>query len=280
MKNPFESGDVRVTSPYGMRGSEFHKGIDLVGTSSTRIVAVEDAVVAVSSIVTDRQNKTWEWGNYVRLDLPDGRRLYHCHLSQRLVRAGEKVKKGQVIGIMGATGNANGAHLHWELRPRGYSTESLDISEYSGIPNRRGVYDAESEAELPEETVGASFSVGERITLVAGAVYTNGVKVPLRYIGGEFTVAQNLPGRVLVRELYSWVEVRYVKSLQKTPDVKREEIAVGDRVKILPNASYTNGVRVPSRYIGKPFTVSQIRTGRVLVQELHSWVATNFVRKV
>ena len=179
MKIPFESGDVRVTSLYGRRGEEYHKGIDLVGTSSTRIVAVEDAVCAVSTIVTDRQNKTWEWGNYVRLDLADGRRLYHCHLSRRLVQAGERVRRGQVIGIMGDTGNANGAHLHWELRPQGFSLESLDISEYSGIPNRIGVYARDGE-ELPTEAVDATFRVGERIRLRAGAVYTNGVKEPER----------------------------------------------------------------------------------------------------
>ncbi|MBR6529859.1 MAG: M23 family metallopeptidase, partial [Clostridia bacterium] len=222
MKNPFESGDVRVTSPYGMRGDAFHKGIDLVGTSSTRLVAVEDATVAVSTIVTDRQNKTWEWGNYVRLDLADGRRLYYCHLAQRLVRAGEKVKKGQVIGIMGATGNAVGAHLHWELRPKGFSLESLDITAYSGIPNARGVYDGENDEPLSEAEVVQSFAVGEKVRIKQHARYTNGVSVPSEYVGGEYTVMQVLTGRVLIKELYSWVENRYVEKAQNTPAVQAD----------------------------------------------------------
>lgn len=281
MKNPFESGDVRVTSPYGMRDGEFHKGIDLVGTSSTRIVAVEDAVVAVSNMITDRQNKTWEWGNYVRLDLNDGSRLYHCHLAQRLVRAGERVRRGQVIGIMGATGNANGAHLHWELRPSGFSLESLDISAYSGIPNVRGVYDASSGTSLPQETVDAVFSAGEKIVLAEGAVYTNGVKVPQKYIGRTFTVAQVLPGRVLVQELYSWVENRYVrKEGEGAPAVQDATVRAGDTVRLLSGAYYTNGVKVPARYIGNTFSVSQTLTGRVLLKELNSWVKTEYVQKV
>ncbi len=280
MKLPFESGDVRVTSLYGRRGGEYHKGIDLVGTSSTRIVAVEDAVVAVSTIVTDRQNKTWEWGNYVRLDLDDGRRLYHCHLSRRLVQAGERVRRGQVIGIMGDTGNAQGAHLHWELRPQGFSLESLDISEYSGIPNRIGVYARDGE-ELPPETVDVSFRTGERIRLREGAVYTNGVKVPERYLSGTYTVEQILPGRVLVRELYSWVENRYIFSAEEQEaSSPNSEIRAGDAVEILSGASYTNGVRVPDRYVGRRFSVSQTLPGRVLVRELNSWVANEFVKKV
>lgn len=280
MKNPFESGDVRVTSPYGMRDGEFHKGIDLVGTSSTRIVAVEDAEVAVSNMVTDRNNKTWEWGNYVRLDLADGRRLYHCHLSKRLVRAGERVKKGQVIGIMGDTGKAYGAHLHWEIRPRGFSTESLDISEYSGIPNRRGVYDAESDAPISEETL-QEFEAEDSVTLVEGAVYTNGVRVPSQYIGKPFTVLQTGVGRVLIRELYSWVENRYVKKAKETKEPNEErEIKVGDRVRILKGAVYSNGVRVPNRYLGETFTVLQLLGGRVLVKEINSWVKREFVERV
>ncbi len=279
MKNPFESGDIRVTSPYGMRDGVMHKGIDLVGTSSVRIVAVEDATVAVSTIVTDRQNKTWEWGNYVRLDLKDGRRLYHCHLAQRLVRAGEKVKKGQVIGIMGATGNANGAHLHWELRPSGFSLESLDIAAYSGIPNRIGVYDASGGEALDEKAVNAVFGAGDKIVLEKGAIYTNGVSVPSRYIGPVYTVKQTLPGRVLIEELYSWVENRYVKSASGSTE-KDETIRPGDRVRILEGAVYSNGVRVPSRYVGEIFTVSQVLSGRVLVKELNSWVVTEKVKKV
>lgn len=278
MKLPFETGDVRVTSLYGQRGNEYHKGIDLVGTSSTRIVAVEDATVAVSTIVTDRQNKTWEWGNYVRLDLDDGRRLYHCHLAQRLVHAGERVRRGQVIGIMGDTGNAQGAHLHWELRPQGFSLESLDISEFSGIPNRLGVY-ARDGAEVESEAVDAVFSVGESIRLREGAVYTNGVKVPERYLGVTYTVEQVLPGRVLVRELYSWVENRYVESVGKAEKAPEAELAAGDSVVLLAGAYYTNGVKVPERYIGRTYQISQVLSGRVLLKELNSWVKNEYVRR-
>lgn len=279
MLNPFESGDIRVTSPYGMRDGKMHKGIDLVGTSSTRIVAVEDATVAVSTIVTDRANKTWEWGNYVRLDLADGRRLYHCHLSRRLVRAGEKVKKGQVIGIMGDTGYAFGAHLHWEIRPAGFSLNSLDITEYSGIPNKKGVYDASSASPLKEEQVSAVYKTGDKVRILEGAVYTNGVKVPSAYLGKPYTVESVGTGRVLIRELYSWVENRYLQGEKSGASAPAAPLKNGDKVKILSGASYTNEVKVPSRYIGRVFVASDVREDRVLVRELNSWVKKAYVEK-
>ena len=66
---PFASV-MRVTSPYGRRLDPItgevsrHGGIDLVGVDG-RIVAVMGGVVAVSQMVVDRNDRTWEWGNYV-----------------------------------------------------------------------------------------------------------------------------------------------------------------------------------------------------------------------
>ncbi len=276
MKIPFESGDIRVTSPYGMREGEMHKGIDLVSTSSLRVVAVEDAVVAVSTIVTDRESRTWEWGNYVRLDLSDGRRLYHCHLAERLVRAGERVKKGQVIGIAGSTGKSTGVHLHWELRPKGFSLESLDIAAYSGIPNQKGIYDVQTLEKLPEERVDRTYTAGERVVIAEGAVYTNGVKVPSKYTGVPYTVSQVQNGRVLIKELYSWVETRYLSPA----DGAKELFSVSDKVVLLSGAAYSTGQKVPSRYLGKTFTVQAVREERVLISELNSWVLNEGVKRV
>ena len=283
MKNPFESGKIRVTSVYGKRGDAFHKGMDLVGVSSLRVVAVEDATVGVSTIITDHGNRTWEWGNYVRLDLDDGRRLYHCHLANRLVKTGERVRKGQVLGIAGETGNATGVHLHWELRPAGYSTESLNISEWSGIPNKIGTYDpspTESAPETPSPAPGKeSFYVGETVKIKQGAVYTNGVKVPKKYLGVPYTVEEVKPGRVLIAELYSWVADEYLEKAAGSSGADAV-IRVGDRVKIISGAKYTNGVKVPVRYLGVPMTVAQVREGRVLISELNSWVPRQYVEKI
>lgn len=139
---PYESGTVRVTSPYGTRTlngvQQMHKGIDLVGTDKT-IVAPCDGIVGSSAMVdraTDR-GRTWEWGNYIRIDTTDGYSVFLCHLSKRLVTAGQRVKAGDVIGKEGSTGYSTGSHLHLEVR---YAGKSTDPTAYMSIANRTGSY--------------------------------------------------------------------------------------------------------------------------------------------
>lgn len=112
-------GQIKITSRFGDRTlyqqSEFHNGIDLVGLESKAIISPCDGVVKSSTIILDKTNKTWEWGNYVRID-DDKFSFFLCHLSERLVVKGQKVYKGQPIGYEGETGLAYGNHLHLEVR--------------------------------------------------------------------------------------------------------------------------------------------------------------------
>lgn len=141
---PYLTGSVRVTSPYGRRvlfgRSEMHRGIDLVGDPADKTVrAVADGVIGRSLVVTDPGNRTSEWGEYVRLDLADGRMVYYCHLSRRLVRAGQTIRAGEAIGVEGATGKVTGGHLHFEVRKSGVA---IDPTGLLGIPNETGAYAA------------------------------------------------------------------------------------------------------------------------------------------
>lgn len=139
--SPFESQKYQVTSPYGKRVykgvSQFHGGVDLVGVGGTAVCSVCDGTVVNSRIITDKSNKTWEWGNYVSVRASDGTVIYYCHLASRSVKNGDKVKKGQRIGIMGNTGYSDGAHLHFEVRR---SNKAINAAEYLGIPNKTGKY--------------------------------------------------------------------------------------------------------------------------------------------
>ena len=67
------------------------------------------------------------------------------HLAKFLVNNGAKIKTGEPIGVMGSTGNSTGAHTHLELRPKGTTSDSLDICEFTGIPNKVGVYEYKPE---------------------------------------------------------------------------------------------------------------------------------------
>ena len=144
MTSPFIGGEFRITRTYGSRTlnglTDFHAGIDCVGISSKRVCAISGGYVAVSQIVTDKSDPTWEWGNYVAILSDDGKIIYYCHLSERTVRAGDRVELGDEIGIEGNTGYSFGAHLHLEVRDGSTPT---DAAAYIGVPNALGTYNAE-----------------------------------------------------------------------------------------------------------------------------------------
>lgn len=142
MRYPY-SGLFRIVSPYGARSDPFtgeqswHGGIDLVGVDTKEIRAVCGGYVLRSRMVTDRDDRTWEWGNYVSVLGDDGMTVYYCHLSERAPEAGKRIEAGGLVGIEGSTGKSTGPHLHLEVRTGAYDTVSA--AEYLGIENVQGV---------------------------------------------------------------------------------------------------------------------------------------------
>lgn len=149
MNLPYKSGKVTLTSHFGWRTlngpRDYHKGVDLSGTDKT-LVAPCDGVIGSSTIITDKSNLTWQWGNYIRIDTPDGLKIFMCHMAARKVKVGQKVKVGDVVGIEGNTGYSFGSHCHFEVRKNG---ESVDPTPYLGIPNEWGQYDIKAAPKEP-----------------------------------------------------------------------------------------------------------------------------------
>ena len=75
-------------------------------------MATADGVVVCSGRETG-------YGNIIRIDHGNGTQTCYAHLNKRKVRPGQKVRRGQVIGLVGQTGNATGPHVHYEVRIRG-----------------------------------------------------------------------------------------------------------------------------------------------------------------
>lgn len=142
-------GKFRVTSPYGMRGGSMHHGIDLVGETDINVYAPCDGTIGLSQIVDKATDtgRTWEWGNFVRLDTEDKKySIFLCHMNERFVFKGQKVKKGDKLGVMGCTGfcipsGVLGTHTHYEVRKYGTYTR-VNPADFIGIPNRVGTYEA------------------------------------------------------------------------------------------------------------------------------------------
>ena len=137
-------------------GKTWHGGLDIVGLDSDKICMPYymgkkiTGKVTRARIVTDRTNKTWEWGWYVCVQLDAGQTpdtvnyLYFCHCEKLLVSVGQTVISGQELAVMGNSGNAAEAdppykHCHFEVRATATST-GLDPTAYAGVPNEVGCY--------------------------------------------------------------------------------------------------------------------------------------------
>lgn len=133
-------GEYLITSRFGPRNlangdDRPHKGIDTVGIDNRYVVALTNGTVISSQIITNRSNRTWEWGNYIKISDGYGYSLFYCHLAERLVTNGTKVRKGQRIGIEGKTGYSFGNHLHFEVRDK--DNNSIDPLKYFKILEER-----------------------------------------------------------------------------------------------------------------------------------------------
>lgn len=87
-----------------------HQGVDIVAPEGSRIRAVNDGLVAYSD------NGVHGYGNLVILVHADGTTTHYAHCSAAFVVAGQRVRRGEIIAAVGATGLARGAHLHFEWR--------------------------------------------------------------------------------------------------------------------------------------------------------------------
>ena len=122
---------TRFTSGFGVRSDPFrgrsamHGGIDLAGPVGTPIYATADGIVGRS------EWNSGGYGNLVELDHGHGIQTRYGHLSRSLVGAGEKVKRGQMIALMGSTGRSTGSHLHYEVRIDGKAVNPIPFMQSS-----------------------------------------------------------------------------------------------------------------------------------------------------
>lgn len=91
----------------------FHTGIDLAGPFGTPIMAAADGIVAAADV------STVGYGDHVIIAHAGGLLTLYGHLEAMMVKPGEAVKAGQVIGLLGSTGNSTGPHCHFEVRVSG-----------------------------------------------------------------------------------------------------------------------------------------------------------------
>ena len=124
----------RVTQDYasygGVIASKFHTGIDITSAISaannTQVLAAGAGTVIMANNTCTAGNTTCGggWGNYVVIRHNSGLFTLYAHMFSVSVSVGASVVQGQVIGIMGATGNVTGAHIHFDILTSQPSTTS------------------------------------------------------------------------------------------------------------------------------------------------------------
>lgn len=155
LKNGYEY----VTSKYGNRTytmngkqvSDFHSGIDLVSSKygTDYIIAFADGVVTYAGY-------NGSYGNVVYINHGNGYQTRYAHQKYLNVKVGDNVKKGDILGYMGTTGNSTGNHVHFEVRINGSTVNPYDYvfngktidcnTDYTGVIT----YQAYTNRWLPE----------------------------------------------------------------------------------------------------------------------------------
>ncbi|GGD01923.1 M23 family metallopeptidase [Aquisalinus flavus] len=131
MKTPIEG--ARITSSFGMRKhpvlgyTKGHKGTDFGASTGTPIMAAGDGVI-------ERAGPFSSYGNYVKIKHSSGYETAYAHLNgfAKGIKAGTRVRQGDIIGYVGSTGRSTGPHLHYEVLYNGSQVNPMTIKVADG----------------------------------------------------------------------------------------------------------------------------------------------------
>jgi murein DD-endopeptidase MepM/ murein hydrolase activator NlpD len=113
---------------------QMHTGMDFTADRGTEVYATGDGVVELV------ENKRWGYGKSIIINHGFGYKTLYAHLSAFEVKQGQKIKRGELIGLIGSTGKSTGPHLHYEVikngtkvNPIGYYHSDLTPDQYEQL---------------------------------------------------------------------------------------------------------------------------------------------------
>jgi len=132
LKRPIGGFGMRIDPIYRTR--MMHAGVDFTADRGTEVYATGDGVVEVV------ESKRWGYGKSIVINHGFGYKTLYAHLSKFEVKQGQKVKRGELIGLIGSTGKSTGPHLHYEVikdgvkvNPIGYFHSDLTPAQYEQL---------------------------------------------------------------------------------------------------------------------------------------------------
>lgn len=111
----------KISSYFGPRKGRHHDGIDIPAPRGSEIVASQSGEVIYSG------NKIKGYGNLTIIDHGKGIYSVYAHAAKNLTKKGERVKKGEPIGLVGSTGRSSGPHLHFEIRYKNAAVDPMTM---------------------------------------------------------------------------------------------------------------------------------------------------------
>lgn len=117
-------------SPFGYRWGRLHQGIDIEGWSETRVRAAQSGVVTKVGWLNGYSG----FGLVVKIRHERRIVTMYAHLERALVKRGERVTAGQLIGKAGCTGSCTGIHLHFQMWDDGRLVDPLDYLSRRDFP--------------------------------------------------------------------------------------------------------------------------------------------------
>lgn len=125
--------EALVGSPYGIRSHRLHRGVDV------NVIKDEPVVAAYPGEVTMSRYNTGGYGNYVLIKHPNGLETLYAHLSKRLLKVGDQVYPGDIVGLAGNSGRSSAAHLHFEIRYGEINIDPCTVIDFPHWTLRDGV---------------------------------------------------------------------------------------------------------------------------------------------
>jgi len=123
---------TKISSRYGRRTDPlngkkaFHAGIDFKGRTGDKVRATGDGIVK-------RSGRNRGLGNYVIIKHGNGYETVYGHMSKRMVKRGDRVVRGQVVGLVGNTGRSTGSHLHYEVHYRDKTIDPMKFLQIAAL---------------------------------------------------------------------------------------------------------------------------------------------------
>lgn len=271
METPMKYANIRVTSKFGprtyiyqgQRVSDDHKGIDMVGNPRSNDIEI---CAFADGVVTAVQKTGIKYGTmcFVRIKHNNGwyTVYYHFKSNSIVVNVGDKVVKGQKLGIIGDTGKATDVHLHFQI-DKGTKASAIDPYDYL-FNGKMFIPDSDPiPTPITEWPKYYTIKSGDTLSQIAKDFYGRGDAAHYNFIAQANNISNpNIinVGVTLIIPQYIEHEVTPIPEPTPTPAT---ELKIGDKVKIINTGSASSSKLIGvARGLGWTREILKIWKGR------------------